>query len=73
MLFDEPISALDPELVGEVLRVMQTLAEEGRTMVVVTHEMGLACEVSNHVIFLYQGRIEEQGDPKQVQVTPKSE
>ena len=73
MLFDEPTSALDPELVGEVLRVMQTLAEEGRTMVVVTHEMGFAREVSNHVIFLHQGRIEEQGDPKQVLVTPKSE
>jgi len=52
---------------------MQTLAEERRTMVVVTHEMGLACDVSNYVNFLYQGRIEEQGDPKQVQVTPKSE
>ncbi|MDC7714937.1 ATP-binding cassette domain-containing protein [Vogesella sp. LYT5W] len=73
MLFDEPTSALDPELVGEVLRVMQALAEEGRTMVVVTHEMGFAREVSNHVIFLHQGRIEEQGDPKQVLVAPKSE
>jgi histidine transport system ATP-binding protein len=73
MLFDEPTSALDPELVGEVLRVMQALAEEGRTMVVVTHEMGFAREVSNHVIFLHQGRIEEQGDPRQVLVAPKSE
>ncbi|MDC7690897.1 ABC transporter ATP-binding protein [Vogesella indigofera] len=73
MLFDEPTSALDPELVSEVLRVMQALAEEGRTMVVVTHEMGFAREVSNHVIFLHQGRIEEQGDPKQVLVAPKSE
>ena len=73
MLFDEPTSALDPELVGEVLRVMQALAEEGRTMVVVTHEMGFAREVSNHVIFLHQGRIEEQGDPKQVLVAPRSE
>ncbi|MEW9898517.1 ATP-binding cassette domain-containing protein [Chitinivorax sp. PXF-14] len=73
MLFDEPTSALDPELVGEVLRVMQQLAQEGRTMVVVTHEMAFAREVSNHVIFLHQGRIEEQGDPKQVLVTPQSE
>ncbi|MFC3532889.1 ABC transporter ATP-binding protein [Vogesella facilis] len=73
MLFDEPTSALDPELVGEVLKVMQTLAEEGRTMLVVTHEMGFAREVSNHVIFLHQGTIEEQGDPKQVLVSPKSE
>ena len=73
MLFDEPTSALDPELVGEVLRVMQDLAREGRTMVVVTHEMGFAREVSNHVIFLHQGRIEEQGNPKEVLVKPKSE
>ncbi|SCK29740.1 ABC transporter ATP-binding protein [Vogesella sp. LIG4] len=73
MLFDEPTSALDPELVGEVLKVMQSLAEEGRTMIVVTHEMGFAREVSNHVIFLHQGRIEEQGNPKEVLVTPKSE
>ncbi|KVB35166.1 amino acid transporter, partial [Burkholderia cepacia] len=56
MLFDEPTSALDPELVGEVLKVMQKLAEEGRTMVVVTHEMGFARNVSNHVIFLHQGK-----------------
>ncbi|MEQ6291906.1 ABC transporter ATP-binding protein [Vogesella sp. GCM10023246] len=73
MLFDEPTSALDPELVGEVLKVMQTLAEEGRTMLVVTHEMGFAREVSNHVIFLHQGRVEEQGDPKRVLVSPQSE
>ncbi|MDC7711438.1 ABC transporter ATP-binding protein [Vogesella indigofera] len=73
MLFDEPTSALDPELVGEVLRVMQDLAREGRTMVVVTHEMGFAREVSNHVIFLHQGRIEEQGHPKEVLTKPKSE
>jgi ABC-type histidine transport system ATPase subunit len=56
-----------------VLKVMQDLAREGRTMVVVTHEMGFAREVSNHVIFLHQGRIEEQGNPKEVLVTPKSE
>lgn len=73
LLFDEPTSALDPELVGEVLKVMQTLAEEGRTMLVVTHEMGFAREVSNHVVFLHQGLIEEQGHPQKVLVTPKSE
>jgi arginine/ornithine transport system ATP-binding protein len=73
MLFDEPTSALDPELVTEVLRVMQQLAEEHRTMVVVTHEMGFAREVSNHLIFLHQGRVEEEGPPKQVLSQPKSE
>lgn len=73
MLFDEPTSALDPELVGEVLRVMQVLAQEGRTMVVVTHEIGFAREVSNHVVFLHQGLIEEQGDPRQVLNNPQSE
>ena len=73
MLFDEPTRALDPELVGEVLRVMQVLAQEGRTMVVVTHEIGFAREVSNHVVFLHQGLIEEQGDPKQVLIHPQSE
>jgi len=73
MLFDEPTSALDPELVGEVLRVMQALAEEGRTMIVVTHEMGFARNVSNHVVFLHQGRIEEQGHPHQVLTNPRSE
>jgi histidine transport system ATP-binding protein len=73
MLFDEPTSALDPELVGEVLRVMQTLASEGRTMVVVTHEMSFARNVSSHVIFLHQGRIEEEGSPAEVLERPKSE
>ncbi|RKP52782.1 ATP-binding cassette domain-containing protein [Trinickia fusca] len=73
MLFDEPTSALDPELVGEVLKVMQKLAEEGRTMIVVTHEMGFARNVSNHVMFLHQGRTEEEGDPAQVLVNPQSE
>ncbi|HDR8965032.1 ABC transporter ATP-binding protein [Burkholderia vietnamiensis] len=73
MLFDEPTSALDPELVGEVLKVMQKLAEEGRTMIVVTHEMGFARNVSNHVMFLHQGRVEEQGVPADVFATPKSE
>jgi arginine/ornithine transport system ATP-binding protein len=73
MLFDEPTSALDPELVMEVLKVMKDLAQEGRTMVVVTHEMGFAREVSKQVIFLHQGRIEEQGDPAQVFRAPRSE
>jgi octopine/nopaline transport system ATP-binding protein len=73
MLFDEPTSALDPELVGEVLRVMRTLAAEGRTMLVVTHEMGFAREVSNRVIFLNQGVIEEQGTPAVVFDAPKSD
>jgi ABC-type polar amino acid transport system ATPase subunit len=73
MLFDEPTSALDPELVGEVLRVMKALAEEGRTMVVVTHEMGFAREVSNHVRFLHKGVVEDQGNPREVLANPSSE
>jgi len=73
MLFDEPTSALDPELVTEVLRVMQTLAQEGRTMLVVTHEMGFAREVANQLIFLHKGQIEEQGLPREVLANPKSE
>ena len=73
LLFDEPTSALDPELVGEVLRVMQSLAQEGRTMIVVTHEMGFARCVSNHVIFLHRGLVEEEGDPAQVLSEPRSE
>jgi arginine/ornithine transport system ATP-binding protein len=73
MLFDEPTSALDPELVGEVLRVMRNVAEQGRTMIVVTHEMGFAREVSNHVLFLHQGHILEQGDPRQVLLHPQSD
>ncbi|REG58655.1 amino acid ABC transporter ATP-binding protein (PAAT family) [Paraburkholderia sp. BL6669N2] len=72
MLFDEPTSALDPELVGEVLKAMQALAEEGRTMIVVTHEMAFARNVSNHAIFLDQGKIEEEGDPREILVAPKS-
>ncbi|AYN95180.1 MULTISPECIES: ABC transporter ATP-binding protein [Pseudomonas] len=72
MLFDEPTSALDPELVGEVLKVMRDLALEGRTMVVVTHEMGFAREVSNQVIFLHQGRVEESGNPREVLANPSS-
>ena len=73
MLFDEPTSALDPELVGDVLKVMRDLAAEGRTMIVVTHEMGFAREVSNHVLFLHQGRVEEQGHPRDVLNHPQSE
>ncbi|MDM7459874.1 MAG: ATP-binding cassette domain-containing protein [Paracoccus sp. (in: a-proteobacteria)] len=73
MLFDEPTSALDPELVGEVLRVMRSLAEEGRTMIVVTHEMNFARDVSNRVIFLDQGVIAEQGDPREVLCRPATE
>lgn len=72
LLFDEPTSALDPELVGEVLRVMKALAEEGRTMVVVTHEMAFAREVSSRVMFLHQGKVEEEGDPADVLVRPTS-
>jgi ABC-type histidine transport system ATPase subunit len=66
-------SALDPELVGEVLRVMRTVAEEGRTMIVVTHEMGFAREVSNRVVFLHKGQIEEQGASNEVLLRPHSE
>ena len=73
MLFDEPTSALDPELVGEVLKVMRDLAAEGRTMIVVTHEMGFAREVSNHTLFLHQGVVEEQGPPRQILQNPCSE
>jgi len=71
-LFDEPTSALDPEMVGEVLEVMKSLAAEGRTMIVVTHEMGFAREVSNHVIFLEQGKIGEQGHPSELFNSPKT-
>jgi arginine/ornithine transport system ATP-binding protein len=73
MLFDEPTSALDPELVGEVLGVMRDLAEEGRTMLVVTHEMAFARDVSNHVMFLHQGLVEEQGHPDKLFTNPDSE
>ncbi|MBT4442980.1 MAG: ABC transporter ATP-binding protein [Oceanospirillaceae bacterium] len=73
MLFDEPTSALDPELVGEVLKVMRQLAAEGRTMIVVTHEMTFAREVSTQVVFLHQGLVEEQGTPEEVFQNPKSE
>jgi octopine/nopaline transport system ATP-binding protein len=73
MLFDEPTSALDPELVAEVLKVMRDLAAEGRTMLVVTHEMGFARDVSSRVVFLRQGVIEEEGTPDEVFSNPKSE
>jgi len=73
MLFDEPTSALDPELVGEVLKVMRLLAEEGRTMLVVTHEMGFARDVSNRVMFLHQGVVEEEGPSREVFASPASE
>ena len=73
MLFDEPTSALDPELVGEVLAVIRALADEGRTMILVTHEMKFAREVASHVIYLYNGLIEEEGPPDQLFGNPKSE
>jgi octopine/nopaline transport system ATP-binding protein len=73
MLFDEPTSALDPELVGEVLNVIRGLADEGRTMILVTHEMRFAREVSDHVIYLYNGRIEEEGPPDELFGNPKSD
>jgi octopine/nopaline transport system ATP-binding protein len=73
MLFDEPTSALDPERVGEVLKVIRDLACEGRTMLLVTHEMDFARDVSSKVIFLHQGRIEESGTPEQVFGAPQSE
>ncbi|OHV07125.1 ABC transporter ATP-binding protein [Kushneria phosphatilytica] len=73
MLFDEPTSALDPELVGGVLKVMRELAEEGRTMIVVTHEMDFARDVSSQVMFLHQGRVEESGKPQDVLNNPRSE
>ena len=72
MLFDEPTSALDPEVVGEVLKVIQGLAEEGRTMIMVTHEMGFARKVSNQLLFLHQGLVEEQGGPE-ILDNPRSE
>ena len=72
ILFDEPRSALDPEMVQEVLSVIRALAEEGRTMLLVTHEMGFARQVSTEVVFLHQGLIEEQGSPEQVFDNPVS-
>jgi polar amino acid transport system ATP-binding protein len=73
LLFDEPTSALDPELVNEVLSVMRELAAEGRTMLIVTHEMRFARDVSSQVVFLHQGQIEEIGSPDKVFTNPDSE
>jgi ABC-type histidine transport system ATPase subunit len=73
MLFDEPTSALDPELVGEVLKVMRDLAAEGRTMLVVTHEMSFARDVASEVVFLHQGLIEAQGPPGTMFSAPPSD
>ena len=73
LLFDEPTSALDPELVGEVLGVIRALAAEGRTMLVVTHEMGFAREVSSRVVFLHQGQIDSSGPPAEMFATPPTE
>jgi len=73
MLFDEPTSALDPEMVGEVLDVMKTLASEGMTMVVVTHEMGFAREVSDRLIFMADGVVVEEGDPRAILSDPQEE
>ncbi|WP_448919505.1 amino acid ABC transporter ATP-binding protein [Eubacterium sp.] len=73
MLFDEPTSALDPEMVGEVLNVMRELAEEGMTMVIVTHEIGFAREVANRVLFIYDGKILEEGTPQEVIYDPQTE
>ena len=73
LLFDEPTSALDPELVGEVLNVIRALAEEGRTMLLVTHELGFAYHVATRVIFLADGAIHEQGTPQELLKTPRKE
>ena len=73
LLFDEPTSALDPEMVGEVLQVMKDLAKEKMTMVVVTHEMGFAKEVANRVIFIDEGVIQEENEPKEFFENPKNE
>jgi len=73
MLFDEPTSALDPELVGEVLEAMKQLANDGMTMVVVTHEMGFAREVANQLFFMDDGIVQESGDPREVLVNPQTE
>ena len=72
MLFDEPTSALDPEMVGEVLQVMKELAEDGMTMIVVTHEMGFAREVGNRILFMDEGKIVEQGSPAEVFGNPQN-
>lgn len=73
ILFDEPTSALDPELVGEVLAVIKQLAKEGKTMVIVTHEMKFAADVATHVVFMADGKIVEEGPPKEIFLKPKEE
>ncbi len=73
LLFDEPTSALDPELEQEVVKVIKDLATEGRTMIIVTHDMRLAADVSDHVVFLHQGKIEEQGTPSELFGNPKTD
>lgn len=73
LLFDEPTSALDPELEQEVVKVIKDLAREGRTMILVTHDMRLAADVSDHVVFLHKGKIEEEGPPSELFGSPKSE
>ena len=73
LLFDEPTSALDPELEQEVIKVIKDLAKEGRTMIIVTHDMKLAADVSDHVIFLHKGLVEEEGSPNSLFKSPKSE
>ncbi|SMY09503.1 ABC transporter ATP-binding protein [Flavimaricola marinus] len=73
LLFDEPTSALDPELEQEVVRVIKSLAQEGRTMIIVTHDMRLAADVSDHVVFLHQGRIEEEGAPDALFGNPQTD
>lgn len=72
LLFDEPTSALDPELEQEVIKVIKDLASEGRTMIIVTHDMRLAADVSDHVVFLHQGKIEEEGSPYKIFGTPET-
>ncbi|UQS83178.1 amino acid ABC transporter ATP-binding protein [Bombilactobacillus thymidiniphilus] len=72
MLFDEPTSALDPEMVGDVLQVMKNLASQGMTMIVVTHEMGFAKEVADRVVFVDEGKVQEQGTPEQIFNQPKN-
>ena len=73
ILFDEPTSALDPQMVGEVLAVIRTLAEEGFTMIIVTHEMAFARDVSNNVVFMADGVICEEGSPDEIFENPKTE
>lgn len=73
LLFDEPTSALDPELEQEVIRVIRDLAAEGRTMMIVTHDMKMAADISSHVVFLHQGKVEEEGPPETLFTAPKSE